>query len=255
MKPMFRNISGIVFVVCLVPLLLTATIASCMAQGNHVGQTAGVDDTKMGAYRALAQLAHQDFQKGNLALAAEHARILERSWDQAEGGGGDKSLAKSNNNLFVEIDRAMDVFIKPIMNYANKSPEAASVEAAYRDLMERLNQADHGTKPPPPSPQAIHLSPEVLKTFTGRYQPILPPDDPPGTKRSPVEITATQEGLWIDLGQNDDKKHQLLPLSAGEFFSVEKNEIHLTFTNDESGQVAGFTVTGYPTLQKATKLP
>jgi hypothetical protein len=255
MKLMFRKTIGIVSAVCVVPLLLAAIVTSCIAQDNHVGQTAGVDNTKMGAYRALGQLAYQEFQKGNSAQAAEHARILERSWDQGEGGGGDKSLAKLNENLYVEIDRAMDAFIKPIINYANKSPEAASVEATYKDFMEKLNQADYGTKTPPPLPQAIHLSPEVLKTFTGRYQPSPPADAPPGTRRPPIEITATQEGLWIDLGRRGEEKHQLLPLSAGEFFSVEQTDIHFTFITDERGQISGFTVKGYPALQKATKLP
>jgi hypothetical protein len=54
------------------------------AQERHFPQTAGVDDSKMGPYRALAQLAFAASQKGDNALAAKLARILERDWDKAE---------------------------------------------------------------------------------------------------------------------------------------------------------------------------
>jgi len=42
----------------------------------------------MGPYRALAQLAYAASQKGDNALAAKLARILERTWDKAEDYGG-----------------------------------------------------------------------------------------------------------------------------------------------------------------------
>jgi hypothetical protein len=56
---------------------------------------------------ALAQLSFQAFQKGDNATAAELARILERTWDAAEEGGGDRTLANTNKDLFEQIDRAM----------------------------------------------------------------------------------------------------------------------------------------------------
>ena len=59
-----------------------------MAQEKRFPQTAGVDDSKMGPYRALAQLAYAASQKGDNALAAKLARILERTWDKAEDYGG-----------------------------------------------------------------------------------------------------------------------------------------------------------------------
>ena len=58
--------------------------ASCFGQEMNVTQTAGVDNTRMGAYRALAQLSYQAFQKGDNATEAELARILEGTWDQGE---------------------------------------------------------------------------------------------------------------------------------------------------------------------------
>jgi hypothetical protein len=96
----------------------------------------------MGAYRALAQMSFAAFQKGDNATAAELARVLERTWDAAEEGGGDRSLGKTNKDLFEQIDHAMDVFIKPVMHYAAKAPDPAAVQGAYNDFLEKLKQAD-----------------------------------------------------------------------------------------------------------------
>jgi hypothetical protein len=122
--------------------LATVLSASCMAQGKAATQTAGVDNTKMGAYRALAELSFEAFQKGDNAKASELARILERTWDSAEGGGGDRSLGKTNKDLFEQADKAMDVFIDPIMNHATKAPDPATVKAAYNDFLDKLKQGD-----------------------------------------------------------------------------------------------------------------
>ena len=56
------------------------------AQEKKVAQMNGVDNTKMGAYRALAQHIYGDFQR---AAAAELSRVLERIWDKAEYGIGE----------------------------------------------------------------------------------------------------------------------------------------------------------------------
>jgi hypothetical protein len=124
-------------------LLLTLAVAiSCPAQSNTTTQIAGVDNTKMGAYRALAQLSYLTFQKGDKATAATLARILERTWDNGEEVGGDKSLFKTNRDLFAQIDRAMDAFIKPMLRYATKDPDAAALQTAYNDYLDKLKLAD-----------------------------------------------------------------------------------------------------------------
>jgi hypothetical protein len=105
-------------------------------------QTAGVDDTKMGPYRALAQLVFAAFQKNDLATAAELARVLERVWDKAEDYGGDTALSKTNHKVFDEIDKAMDQFITPLVEYKAKAPDAAKVKAAYNAYLEKLARAD-----------------------------------------------------------------------------------------------------------------
>src|ERR1700676_2839226 len=94
-----------------------------VAQEKHFPQTAGVDDTKMGPYRALAQLAYAASQKGDNALAAKLARILERNWDKAEDYGGESALSKKNHVLYEQIDKAMDHFITPLVAHASSAPD------------------------------------------------------------------------------------------------------------------------------------
>jgi len=128
--------------------LVLALLAACaaatpaLAQDKKVAQKNGVDISKMGAYRALAQHMYADFQKGDLAAAAELGTILERLWDKAEEYGGDTALAKTNRKLFDEIDKAMDQFITPITEAKGKSPDPAKVKAAYSAYLEKLKLAD-----------------------------------------------------------------------------------------------------------------
>jgi len=114
-----------------------------VAQDKKVTQTAGVDNTRMGAYRALAQLSFQAFQRGDNVTAGELARVLERTWDQGEWhNSSEGSFCKANRPVCQPIDQAMDVFINPIMNYSKKAPDAAAVQAAYNDFLEKLRQAE-----------------------------------------------------------------------------------------------------------------
>jgi hypothetical protein len=129
-------------VLCAALLMLCGAVASTPAQEKKVGQTNGVDNSKMGAYRALAQHIYGDFQKGDLAAAAEMSRVLERVWDKAEEYGGDTALAKTNRALFDEIDKAMDQFITPLMDTKGKSPDPAKVKIAFNFYLEKLKLAD-----------------------------------------------------------------------------------------------------------------
>jgi hypothetical protein len=125
-----------------VPATIRVTANLLAPQAVHQPPNAGVDNTKMGPYRALAQLAYASFQKGDSATAAKLARILERVWDKAEDYGGDTALSKTNPGLFKQIDKAMDEFITPLQNYAKGAPEAAKVKAAYNAYLEQLRLAD-----------------------------------------------------------------------------------------------------------------
>ena len=115
---------------------------SAYAQEKKVAQQNGVDNTKMGAYRALAQHIYAEFQRGDVPAAAELARVLERLWDKAEEYGGDTALAKTNRKLFDEIDKAMDQFIMPLTDAKGKPPDASKVKAAYNAYLDKLKQAD-----------------------------------------------------------------------------------------------------------------
>lgn len=127
----------------LVVLLLGAmTFSSASAQDKKVPQSAGVDNTKMGAYRGLAQHAYAEFKKGDTATAAQLARVLERVWDKGEDYGGDTALKKTHPDLFDQIDKAMDDFVTPLMDYKTKAPDPARVKVAYNAYLEKLKLAD-----------------------------------------------------------------------------------------------------------------
>ena len=133
-RPIFALFAGL--------LLVFAAVGSNPAQEKKVAQMNGVDNTKMGAYRALAQHIYGDFQRGDMAAAAELSRVLERIWDKAEEYGGDTALAKTNRKLFDDIDKAMDQFITPLMEAKGKAPDAAKVKAAFNAYLEKLKLAD-----------------------------------------------------------------------------------------------------------------
>src|SRR6266566_1981418 len=124
--------------------LLPACAANAPAwgQGKKVAQQNGVDNSKMGAYRALAQHVYADFQKGDLAAAALMAKVLERVWDKAEDYGGDTALSKTNHGLFEQIDKAMDDFISLITDAKGKPPDPPKVKAAFSAYLEKLKLAD-----------------------------------------------------------------------------------------------------------------
>ena len=105
-------------------------------------QTCGVDNTRMGSYRALAQLSFGAFAKGDTVLAARLARILEKTWDDGQLHGGAKSLNAIHSDLTGQIDEALDVFIKPLTYYVREAPDLATVKAGYEAFLERLNQDD-----------------------------------------------------------------------------------------------------------------
>ncbi len=136
-SPFYRTFRSLLALV-VAALTFFAATAPVVAQEKKVAQK----NSKMGAYRALAQHMYADFQKGDLAAAAELGTILERLWDKAEEYGGDTALAKTNRKVFDEIDKAMDLFITPITEAKGKPPDPARVKAAFNVYMEKLRLAD-----------------------------------------------------------------------------------------------------------------
>jgi hypothetical protein len=127
---------------CTIALLLGISTAAVRGQEKRVPQTAGVDNSKMGPYRALAQLAYAASQKGDYASAATLAKILERTWDKAEDYGGDTALSKTNHALFDQIDKAMDQFISVFLDHPTSAPDAVKLKTAYTLYLEKLKLAD-----------------------------------------------------------------------------------------------------------------
>ena len=137
-----RSCSKKLFVVVVSLFLGAFAVSASSAQEKRAPQTAGVDKTKMGPYRALAQLALAASQKGDNATAAQLGQILERTWDKAEDYGGDTALSKTNHALFDQIDKAMDAFITLLVEHATSAPDPAKVKAAYNAYIEKLKLAD-----------------------------------------------------------------------------------------------------------------
>ena len=123
-------------------LVLAFLFADSGATQTKSAQTAGVDNTKMGPYRALANLAFTFSQKGDNATASTLAKILERTWDKSEDYGGDTALSKTNKKLFDEIDKAMDSFVTLLTEHPASAPDAARLRAAYNSYLEKLKEAD-----------------------------------------------------------------------------------------------------------------
>ena len=125
------------------PLLMLALLfANSAAAQTKAPQSAGVDNTKMGPYRALATLAFNASLKGDTATAATLAKILERTWDKSEDYGGDTALSKTNKKLFDEIDKAMDQFVGLLVEHPNAAPDPARLRAAYTNYLDKLKAAD-----------------------------------------------------------------------------------------------------------------
>jgi hypothetical protein len=116
-------------------------IPTGFGQDQEPTKYAGADNTKMGAYRALAQLSLEAFRKGEMEQAAELSRIFELTWDKGEGLGAE-SLSKTKPDLFREIDAALNRLIKPILRYSTKPPGAAAVQSAYNEHLAKLKLGD-----------------------------------------------------------------------------------------------------------------
>jgi hypothetical protein len=137
------GISARNFVKCFLLVMVFAVLFANSAAAQTKGpQTAGVDNTKMGPYRALATLAFNASQKGDNATAATLAKVLERTWDKSEDYGGDTALSKTNKKLFEELDKAMDQFVSLLVEHATTAPDPARLRAAYTNYLEKLKEAD-----------------------------------------------------------------------------------------------------------------
>jgi len=126
----------------LLVLVLALLFVNFAAAQTKAPQTAGVDNTKMGPYRALATLAFNASLKGDNATAATLAKILERTWDKSEDYGGDTALSKTNKKLFDDIDKAMDQFVSLLVDHPTSAPDPARLRAAFTNYLDKLKAGD-----------------------------------------------------------------------------------------------------------------
>jgi len=121
-----------------VTLSVAGTISSSGQEPNRAGQarsaaSAPAADDNMTPYRKLAADTLQAFKAHDMSTAKKKARELEVAWDARE-----KALKKRSPDLWGQIDKAMDDFIKPVQG---KSPDPAAVQTAYDAFIAKLQLA------------------------------------------------------------------------------------------------------------------
>src|SRR5436190_18236080 len=120
-------------------MLMTLTVCGTIAPSAQ-GQKPAVDQSKAAAgaaaddnmtpYRKLAADTLQAFKAHDMSTAKKKARELEAAWDSRE-----KALQKRSPDLWGQIDKAMDAFIKPVQD---KSPDPAKIQTAYDTFVSKL---------------------------------------------------------------------------------------------------------------------
>jgi len=91
-------------------------------------------DDNMSPYRKLAAETLSAFKAHDMPTAKKKARELEVAYDK-----GEKALQKKSPDVWGQIDKAMDAFIKPVMK--EKSPDPAKVQATYDAFIAKLQLA------------------------------------------------------------------------------------------------------------------
>lgn len=121
----------------LVTLTVCGTIASSAQEPKPAvdqAKAAGsAGDDNMSPYRKLAADTLTAFKAHDVATTKKKARELEAAWDTRE-----KALQKKSPDLWGQIDKAMDAFIKPVQE---KSPDPAKVQTAYDAFIAKLQLA------------------------------------------------------------------------------------------------------------------
>ena len=112
-------------------MLVTLTVCGTIASSAQEPKPAA--DDNMTPYRKLAADTLKAFQAHDMPTAKKKARELEVAWDTRE-----KALQKKSPDLWGQIDKAMDAFIKPMQD---KSPDPAKVQTAYDTFIAKLQLA------------------------------------------------------------------------------------------------------------------
>jgi hypothetical protein len=125
-----------------VAMVVSVTVCSAMVVSAQVSKpvlyrptaiVGGAADDNMTPYRQLAADTLQAFKAHDLPTTKKKARELEAAWDTRE-----KALQKRSPELWGQIDKAMDAFIKPVQT---KSADPAQIQTAYDKFIEKLQLA------------------------------------------------------------------------------------------------------------------
>jgi hypothetical protein len=126
-----------------IAMVMALTVCATLTSAAHEPQPAadaqakpgaGAPDDNMASYRKLAADTLTAFKAHDMPTAKKNARMLEVAWDK-----GEKTLEKKSPDVWGQIDKAMDAFIKPVMH--DKSPDPAKVQTAYDAFIAKLQLA------------------------------------------------------------------------------------------------------------------
>src|SRR5579862_2605546 len=115
-------------------VLATLAWTPVATAGEDGASGAALRASNIAAYKTLADETLKAFKAGDMATAKKKAKELEKAWDTT----GKSDLAKKQD-LWKEIDTAMDGFIDPILK--EEKPDPAKVEMGYKDFIAKLNKA------------------------------------------------------------------------------------------------------------------
>ena len=121
-----------------IAILVTLTLCGTIASSAQEPKPAA--DDNMTPYRTLAADTLKAFKAHDMPTAKKKARELEVAWDTRE-----KALQKKSPDLWGQIDKAMDAFIKPLKD---KSPDPAKVQTAYDTFIAKLQLAVNSDSQP-----------------------------------------------------------------------------------------------------------
>ena len=111
-------------------IAMLGTLIACAS----MSASAAPADDNMTPYRVLAADTLKAFKAHDMPVAKVKAKELEVAWDTRE-----KALEKKSPDVWGQIDKAMDVFIKPVMQ--DKSPDPVKVQTAYDTFIAKLQLA------------------------------------------------------------------------------------------------------------------
>jgi hypothetical protein len=134
-----RHVSSVKAIIIL-SICCLFSVRPCTPQTNPAGlgtQTETVSTEVMGQYQEITQRVMVAHQRGNSEEAVKMALSLEGLWDRSEG-----EMQSGHPETWKSIDHAMDVFIKPIVDYSRETPNDAELDTAFQAYVGALDRAN-----------------------------------------------------------------------------------------------------------------